>query len=226
MRLRGAEAGLQRFHHLMDVRVRMVVDVRRCVRLGCGFGVGPVLRLPFVAHDFCRPRARIGPSARRSAPALVAQGIEHRSPKAGVGSSNLPEGTTTFRQATVHFLARRPWSPRGPGGSVAHICGTRAPSRSSPLPSALKLVSSVRSPKPCKSIATISRVRGSLDDGESSPRGIAALGVAQLWHYGVQAIAFLHAQPLAQASPNRLPPTLPRSTRVAWHPRDARRRRT
>ena len=37
----------------------------------------------------------IGPAASKpSRPALVAQGIEHRSPKAGVGSSNLPEGTS------------------------------------------------------------------------------------------------------------------------------------
>ena len=32
-------------------------------------------------------------------PALVAQGIEHRSPKAGVGSSNLPEGTRQHRRS-------------------------------------------------------------------------------------------------------------------------------
>ncbi len=48
-----------------------------------------------------------------SAPALVAQGIEHRSPKAGVGSSNLPEGTasTHYRRGRKAELGTLPAHP-------------------------------------------------------------------------------------------------------------------
>ena len=49
-------------------------------------------------------RSRLCPSRDGwPCPALVAQGIEHRSPKAGVGSSNLPGGTQPFPRSTAIF---------------------------------------------------------------------------------------------------------------------------
>ena len=66
------------------------------------FGPGAGHRVPKAGSRLPRPEMNpTGGTAlgmkESAVPALVAQGIEHRSPKAGVGSSNLPGGTKVVR---------------------------------------------------------------------------------------------------------------------------------